>query len=150
MVACIGAEHLAVDVKLALLPRAVSDPDRTAAAPTRQMRQVALRQVTFPADAEHDLQLRVVLKLRGTRIGEEEEELARLVRTGRHPQGLHRQAGVAHAGVAIVPVALAADFFWQRSGRGSHHGTSLGPTARASVSTAVPAAVVNVVSSTIV
>ena len=40
-----------------------------------------------------------------------------LVRAGGHPQRLHGEAGVAHPGVAVVPVALAADALGQRRGR---------------------------------
>jgi hypothetical protein len=61
-----------------------------------------------------------VLQLGGGGVGQEREELVRLVRAGRHPQRLHGQAGVTHPGVAVVPVALAADGLRQRRGRCRH------------------------------
>ena len=50
-------EQLAVDVELALVPRAVADPHRRAVAPARQVRELALGEVVLAADAEHDLQV---------------------------------------------------------------------------------------------
>ena len=54
---------------------------------------------------------------RGRRGGHEGEEVVGLVRAGGDPQRLHGEAGVAHPGVAVVPVALAADALGQRGGR---------------------------------
>ena len=51
-----GAEQLAVDVDLALVPGAVADPHRPAVAPALEVRQLALGEVVLAADAEHDLQ----------------------------------------------------------------------------------------------
>src|SRR6266540_5428517 len=82
-----GAEQLTVDVELALEPRAVADPDRAAAPPAGQMRQLPLGQVMLAADPEPDLQARAALQPGGGGIGEKGEELVRLVRAGRHPQG---------------------------------------------------------------
>src|SRR5206468_12637173 len=53
-----GAEQLAVDVDLALIPRAIADPDWPGVAPATQMRQLPLGQVLLAADTEHDLQFR--------------------------------------------------------------------------------------------
>ncbi len=72
------------------------------------------------ADPEHDLQVLPPPQLRCGGVGQEAEELAGLVGARRHPQGLHGQAGVAHPGVAVIPVALAADRLRQR-GRGRGH-----------------------------
>jgi hypothetical protein len=115
-----SAEQLTVHVELPLEPCAVADPDRPAAPPARQMWQLPLGQVPLAANAEHDLQVRAALRPGGGRIGKEGEELVRLVWASRHPQGLHGQAGVAHPGVAVVPVPLAADSFRQRGGRRRH------------------------------
>jgi len=115
-----GAEQLTIHVELPLEPRAVADPDRAAAPPARQMRQLPLGQVPLAADAEHDLQVRAALQPGGGRIGEEGEELVRLIRASRHPQSLHGQAGVTHPGVAVVPVPLAADGLRQRGGWRRH------------------------------
>ena len=57
---------------------------------------------------------RAALQLGGGRVGQEVEELVRLVRAGGDPQRLEREAGVAHPGVAVVPVAGAADRLGQR------------------------------------
>jgi hypothetical protein len=46
------------DVVLLLVPGTVADPDRAGPAPPGQVVQGPLGQVTFPADAVHDLQLR--------------------------------------------------------------------------------------------
>jgi len=88
-----GAEQLAVDVKLPPPPRAVADPDRAAVPPPGQVRQFPFGQVPLAADAEHDLQVRSVLQLGGGGVGEEGEELAGLMRAGRHPQDSHGEAG---------------------------------------------------------
>ena len=114
------AEQLAVDVQLPLVPGAVADPYRAAAAPAVQVGQHPLGEVAFAADAEHDLQVGPLVKLRGGRAGQEVEELVGLVGAGGHPQGLHGEAGVPHPGVAVVPVALAADRLRQRGGRRGH------------------------------
>ena len=52
-----GAEQLAIDVDLALVPRVVTDPDWAGVAPATQMRQLPFGQVLLAADTEHDLQL---------------------------------------------------------------------------------------------
>ena len=54
---CTRVEQLAVDVELALAPRAVADPHRRAVAPARQVGQLPLGEVVLAADAEHDLQV---------------------------------------------------------------------------------------------
>jgi hypothetical protein len=50
---------------------------------SRQLRQLPLGQVPFAADPEHDLQVRAPLQLGGGGIGQEGEELVRLVRDSR-------------------------------------------------------------------
>ena len=61
------AEQLAVDVELALPPRAVADADRRRPPPAGQVRQLALGQVALAADAEHDLQVAVLVEGSGRR-----------------------------------------------------------------------------------
>src|SRR6266511_2586244 len=114
------AEQLAVDVELALVPGAVADPHRPAAAPAPQVGQLPLGEVALAADPEHDLEVGPTVELGGGRAGQEPEELVGLVGAGGHPQGLHGEAGVPHPGVAVVPVPLAADRLGQRGGRGGH------------------------------
>src|SRR6266511_1032515 len=95
-----GAEQFAVDVDLGLVPGAVADPHRAAVPPAGQVRQGAFGQVVFAADPEHDLQG------------------GGLVGTGGDPERFHGEARVADPGVAVVPVAFAADALGQRGGGG--------------------------------
>ena len=115
-------EQLAVHVELRLVPGAVADPDRRAVPPARQVRQGALGEVVLAADAEHDLQ-RPVRGRTGGGAGHEVEELDRLVRARSDPQRLHGEARVTDPGVAVVPVAFAADLLGQRGGRCGDDGT---------------------------
>ena len=110
------AEQLSVDVELALAPRAVADPHRGGLAPARQVRQLPLGQVPLAADAEHDLQVAGLLEGAGRGGGHVVEELVGLVGAGRHPQRLDGERGVPDPGVAVVPVAGAADDLGQRGG----------------------------------
>jgi hypothetical protein len=52
-----GTEQLTVYVKLALGPRPVADPHRTASPPAGQVRQLPFGKVVLAADPEHDLQV---------------------------------------------------------------------------------------------
>ncbi len=103
------AEQLSVDVELALAPRIVADPHRRGLPPPRQVGKLAFGQVPLAADSEHDLQVVGLRERSGRRRGHVVEELVRLVGTGRHPQRLDGERGVPDPGVAVVPVARAAD-----------------------------------------
>ena len=109
-------EQLAVDVELGLAPGAVADADRGRVAPAAQVGQLALGEVVLAADPVHDLQ-RALARPSAGRAGHERDEVLGLVRAGADVQRLERQAGVADPGVAVVPVALAADRLGQRGGR---------------------------------
>ena len=100
-----GVEQLAVDVELALVPGAVADPHRGAVPPAAEVLQLPLGEIALAADAEHDLQVPAPPDLGRRRRRQVVEELVGLVGAGRHPQGLHGEAGVADPGVAVVPVA---------------------------------------------
>src|SRR6266498_3823418 len=114
-----GAEQFAVDVDLGLVPGAVADPHRAAVPPAGQVRQGAFGQVVFAADPEHDLQGGgLVVQRAGRGGGEEGEEVGGLVGTGGDPERFHGEARVADPGVAVVPVAFAADALGQRGGGG--------------------------------
>ena len=113
-----GAEQFAVDVKLALVPGAVADPNRGRVSPALQVRQLPLGQVPFAADAKHDLQVAAPVERAGRGGGHVVEELIGFVRAGRHPKGLDRERRVPDPGVAIVPVSGAAHHLRQRGGRG--------------------------------
>ena len=103
-----GVEELAVDVELALVPRAVADPYWPAVAPAAEVGQLAFGEVTFAADAEHDLEVEAAADLRCRGVRHELEELVGFVRACRDPQRLEREARVADPRVAVVPVARAA------------------------------------------
>ena len=113
-----GAEQFAVDVELPLAARRRCRPG-----PGRLPRQPARcgssrsERSRSPPMPNMICRSTAALQLGGGGVGQECEELAGLVRAGRHPQRLHGQAGVAHPGVAVVPVALAADGLRQRGGR---------------------------------
>src|SRR5271154_76155 len=79
------------------------------------MRQSAFTKVVLAADAEHDLKIFAFADLRQGRFGEKGEELLRLAGTRRDPQCFEREAGVANAGEAIIPVAVATHGFRQGS-----------------------------------
>ena len=111
-------EELAVDVELLLRPRAVADAHGARVAPAAQVRQRALGEVVLAADPEHDLQRRVAGEAAAGRAGHERDEVDGLVGAGADVQRLQGKAGVADPGVAVVPVALAADALGQRGGRG--------------------------------
>ena len=113
-----GPEQLAVDVHLLLVPGAVADPYRPALPPAAQLRQGAFGQVVLAADPEHHRQCVFGPDRPGCRGGQEVEELDRLVRAGRDPERFHREAGVPHPGVPVVPVPLATDRLGQRGGGG--------------------------------
>ena len=81
-----GVEQLAVDVELALVPRAVADAHRRAVAPPGEVRQLALGEVALAADAEHDLQVGAAPHQRRGRARHEVEELVRPRRGTRRPR----------------------------------------------------------------
>ncbi|MFO7894359.1 MAG: hypothetical protein R6U63_11545 [Longimicrobiales bacterium] len=80
------------------------------------MGQLPLRQVLFAADPVHDLELAAPSDPGEGGIGEEAEELAGLVGTGGHPEGVQGEAGVPYPGVAVIPVPRAAHRLGQRRG----------------------------------
>ena len=113
---CTALEQLAVDVELTLAPRAVAHAHRRRSSPARQVRQLALGQVALAADAEHDLQVAVVVERPGGRRGDVVEELVGFVGTRGHPQRLDGERRVPDPRVAVVPVPGAADALGQRGG----------------------------------
>ncbi len=115
------AQQLAVDVELALIPGAVPDAHGPAPAPAGQVAQRPLREVVLAADSEHDLEVGLAHPRRGGR-GHPGEEAVCLVGAGRHPERLQRQAGVAHPGVPVVPVALTAHGLGKGGGGGGDDG----------------------------
>ena len=102
-----GAEH----VVLPLVERAVADPHRAGAGVAGEVVARRLRQVAAPVDAVHDLQRAVLVRLE---VGDELHELVGLPVEVQPVQRLQRERRVAHPGVAVVPVALAARRLRQR------------------------------------
>ena len=109
-----GVQELAEHVELELAPGCVADADGPAVPPAREVGELALGEVVLAADAEHDLE--VVGQRGGGRAGEPGEEAASFVRTGRDPEGLEGQAGVAYPCVAVVPVAHTSNRLGKRRG----------------------------------
>ena len=113
---------LAVHVELELLGRRVADPDRPRALVARQVRQLELDQAPLAADAVHDLD-------RGGIAGPDAQQVVavrhRLVRVAGVEQRLQREHRVAQPGVAVVPVAHAADLLRQRRRRRRDHRAGL-------------------------
>ncbi len=96
-----GAEH----VVLALVEGAVADPHRPRARVPGEVVARALREVAAPVDPVHDLQRAVLV---GLDVGDELHELVGLPVEVQPMQRPQRERGVAHPGIAVVPVALAA------------------------------------------
>ena len=110
-----GAEH----VVLALVERAVADPHRSGARVAGQVIAGGLRQVAPAVDPVHDLQRAGLGRLE---VGDELHELVGLPVQVQEVQRLQGERGVAHPGVAVVPVALAAGRLGQRGGQRRHGG----------------------------
>ena len=112
-----GAEQFAVDVQLTLIPGAIADPNGHRVSPALQVRQFALGQVPFAADAKHDLEVPAVVERAGGGGGHVVEKLIGLIRAGRHPKSLDRKGSITDPGVAVVPVSGAAHRLGQGRGR---------------------------------
>ena len=108
-----GAE----DVVLALVEGAVADADRARAGVAGEVVARGLGQVAAPVDPVHDLQRAVLV---GLEVGDELHELVGLPVEVEVVQRLQGEGRVAHPGVAVVPVALAARRLGQRRGQRGH------------------------------
>ncbi len=117
----------AVDVVLALVEGAVADPHGARAGVAGEVIAGGLGQVAPPVDPVHDLQRPVLV---GLEVGDELHELLGLPVEVEVVQGLQREGRVAHPGVAVVPVALAARRLRQR-GRQRRHGRAGGHVGQA-------------------
>ena len=111
-------EHGAEDVVLALVEGAVADAHRPRAGVAGEVVPRRLGQVAPAVDPVHDLQRAVLGRLD---VGDELHELVGLPVEVEQVQRLQRERRVAHPGVAVVPVALAARRLGQR-GRERRHG----------------------------
>ena len=129
-----GVQHRAEHVVLALVERPVADPHRSGTGVAGQVVAGGLGQVAPAVDAVHDLQRAVGVRLE---VGDELDELVGLPVEIQVVQRLQGEGGVAHPGVAVVPVALAAGRLRQRRGErgdrgpGRHVGEALDGQRRA-------------------
>jgi hypothetical protein len=98
-------EHRAVDVVLALVERAVADPNRACPRIPGEIVPRRLGQVAATVDPVHDLQRPVLGRLD---VGDELHELVRFPVEVHPVQRLQRERRVADPRVAVVPVALSA------------------------------------------
>ncbi len=105
-----GAEH----VVLALVERAVADPDRVRARVAGELLEEGLGQISAAVDPVHDLQRAVLVAFE---VGDELHELVGLPVEVEEVQRLERERRVADPGVAVVPVALPARRLGQRRGQ---------------------------------
>ena len=110
-------EHRAEHVVLALVERAVADPDRPRSGVAREVVPRGLRQVPAAVDPVHDLERAVLV---GLEVGDELHELVRLPVEVEEVQRLEREGRVAHPGEAVVPVALTARGLRQGGGQRRH------------------------------
>ena len=108
-------EHGAEDVVLLLVEGAVADPHRLRARVAGHVVAGRLGQVAAAVDAVHDLERPVVGRLD---VGDELHELVGLPVEVEPVQRVERERRVAHPGVAVVPVALAARRLRQRRREG--------------------------------
>ncbi len=121
-------EHRAEDVVLALVERAVADPHGPRAGVAGEVVTGRLGQVATAVDPVHDLERAV---LGGLEVGDELHELVGLPVEVEAVERLQRERRVAHPGVAVVPVALAAGRLRERRGQrrdrgaGGHVGQAL-------------------------
>ncbi len=104
-------------VVLALMDRAVADPDRPGTLVAAEMVEGRFGQLSLAADAVHHLERRLIQA-----VGEEAEEGACLLAEAEVLEGRHRAHAVADPGVAVVPVATATGRFGQGRRCGRHHG----------------------------
>ncbi len=107
-------EHLAVDVELPLLHRAVADPHRARAPVAGEVGELDLGEHPLAADPVEDLE---VLGPPRARAPEPVAERVRLVAEAEREQGDEGERAVADPGVAVVPVPLAARLLGERGGR---------------------------------
>ena len=106
-------EEAAPHVVLAVVVGAVADAHGRRVLVAREVREVLLLERALAADAVHDLQLVLLADL-----GEEVEEVVGLPVEAERVEAPEHERRVAHPGVAVVPVAVAAGRLGQRGRRG--------------------------------
>ena len=114
-----AVQRLAVDVHLPLVRRAVADPHRARAAVALPVVQRLLHQVRGAVDPVHDVErTALAAHLLLDPVPQPAGERRRLLGEAHPEQGVDRERGVAHPGVPVVPVALAAHLLGQAGGGG--------------------------------
>ena len=108
--------QLAGDIELELLPGGIADPDRARAAIPLEVLENHLGELVPPVDAVHDLQRLALGQLSAAGL-EPVHERRRLLLEADAKQRVEGERGVANPGVAVVPVAPAADGLGQRGRR---------------------------------
>ena len=98
-------ENGAEDIVLALIVGGIADPNRARALVAGQVIEYLFGQVALPADAVHDLERAVGVALE---VGDVLDEVVSLPAEPERAETPEREGRVAHPGVAVVPVALAA------------------------------------------
>ncbi len=106
-------EDHAPDVVLRLLVGAVADAHRPGALVAVQVVEHVLVEIAAAVDAVDDLQVTVVAF---DQVAEEGDVVVGLPLEAEGVQAPQRERGIAHPGVAVVPVALAARRLRQRGG----------------------------------
>ena len=114
-----AVQRLAVDVELQLVGGAVADPHRARAAVALPVVERLLDEVGGAVDAVHDVQRAAVAAGALPRPGPAASapNAAASSVNPRPSSAYDREGGVADPGVAVVPVALAADLLGQAGGR---------------------------------
>ena len=126
-----GVEDHPPHVVLLLVPGTVADPDRARPPVPRQVVEGLLGQVTFPADAVHDLQLELPVEVTAAdRVDDEAEILDRLPVETQPVQRPEHERRVPDPGEPVVPVACPAGRFRQRGRRRRHDGAGGGVAER--------------------
>ena len=120
-------QHLAVDVELELVGGAVADPHRPGAGVALEVVEGLLVQVGGAVDPVHDLQRPGPLAgLLLDPVAQPAHERRGLLGEPESEQRMDREGGVPDPGVAVVPVALAADLLGQAGGGRGDQGAGRG------------------------
>ena len=115
-----GVEHLAVRVELELFGRGVADPHRCGSSVALEVVERVLLEIGAAVDAVHDLQRArcASLACSSTRSRSHARNATASSPNPSRSSAWTRERRVAKPGVAVVPVALAADLLGQTGRRG--------------------------------
>ncbi len=113
-----AVEQLAVAVELQLPLGTVADPHRPRPAVALDVIDLSFGEVGLAADAVEDTQRHAA---GGGRFAHPPGPQLGFGGAAELVQGVEGEAGVAQPGIAVVPIAHAADLLWQRRGDRRHH-----------------------------